>query len=167
MITLSLAFIISQILALIAIVFDFLSFQFKKRQHTFLCLIVSSSLISAHYFLLNKYAAGVIVSISVIRFIACYFTTNKKIIPLFIVFNTIALFFTYKEIYDLIIYIGLVILIIGNFQADNKLMRKIMMVGTSFIIIYNLIIMSPMGALMEGLFLLSNFIGYYRYYFKK
>jgi len=140
--------------------------QFKKREYTFLCLIVSASLISAHYFLLDKTAAGVIVFISVLRFITCYFTTDKKYLFIFIALNTISLFFTYKELSDLIIYFGLVIFIIGNFQADNKLMRKLMMVGTSMIVIYNGIIFSPMGIVAEGMFLISNFIGYYRHYMK-
>lgn len=166
MITLTLPFIISQVAMFIAMGFDFLSLQFKKREYTFLSLIVSASLISAHYFLLNKIAAGIIVFFSVLRFITCYFTTNKIYLLIFIGLNTIALFFTYKEIYDLIIYIGLIIFIIGNFQEDNKLMRKLMMVGTWVIILYNIVIFSPMGIIAESSFLLSNFIGYYRHYVK-
>ena len=161
------AFIISQIAMFIAMIFDFLSLQYKKREYTFLCLIFSASLISAHYFLLNKTAAGVIVFFSVLRFITCYFTTKKKYLVIFLVLNTIALFATYKEIYDIIIYIGLFIFIIGNFQEDNRKMRKIMMVGTSILVLYNIIIFSPMGVIAEGSFLLSNFIGYYRYYIIK
>ncbi|MFA6551550.1 MAG: YgjV family protein, partial [Patescibacteria group bacterium] len=151
----------------IAMGFDFLSLQYKKREYTFLCLIVSASLISAHYFLLGKIAAGVIVSISVLRFIACYFTTNKKYLFIFIALNTISLFFTYKDLTDLIIYIGLIIFIVGNFQEDNKLMRKLMMGGTSLIVLYNAIIFSPMGVVAEGSFLISGLIGYYRFYVKK
>lgn len=166
MIQLTTAFIISQIAMFIAMGFDFLSLQYKKREYTFLCLIVSASLISAHYFLLDKTAAGVIVFISVLRFITCYFTTNKKYLFIFIALNTISLFFTYKEAADLIIYIGLIIFIIGNFQANNKLMRKLMMAGTSIIILYNLIIFTLMGIVAESSFLISNFIGYYRHYIK-
>jgi len=164
---LTLPFIISQILMLIAMGFDFLSLQYKKREYTFLCLIVSASLISTHYFLLGQIAGGVIVSISVLRFITCYFTTNKKYLFIFIGLNTISLFFTYKSPIDLIIYIGLVIFIIGNFQEDNKLMRKFMMGGTSIIVIYNAIIWSPMGVITEASFLISGIIGYYRHYIKK
>lgn len=160
----STSFLISQIIVLIAMGFDFLSLQYKERKYTFLCLIVSASLISAHYFLLGRIAAGVIVFFSVLRFITCYFTTNKKYLFIFIGLNTISLFFTYKDAYDLIIYAGLIIFIIGNFQEDNKRMRKLMMVGTSIVLIYNIIIFSPMGAVVEGSFLLSNFIGYYRHY---
>lgn len=167
MIQLTSAFIISQVVMFIAMGFDFLSLQYKKREYTFLCLIISASLISTHYFLLNKIAAGVIVFISVLRFVTCYFTTNKKFLLIFIGLNTISLFFTYSEIYDLIIYFGLVIFIIGNFQSNNKLMRKLMMVGTALILIYNAIIFSPMGIITEGSFLISNFIGYYRHYVRK
>lgn len=166
MIQLTTAFIISQIAMFIAMGFDFLSLQYKKREYTFLCLIISASLISAHYFLLNKIAAGVIVFISILRFITCYFTTNKKFLFIFIGLNTISLFFTYTEIFDLIIYLGLIVFIIGNFQENNRLMRKLMMVGTSIIIIYNLIIFTPMGIIAESSFLISNFIGYYRHYIK-
>lgn len=162
----TLPFLISQIAITIAIGFDFLSLQYKKREQTFLCLIVSASLISAHYFLLGKIAAGVIVSISVLRFITCYFTTNKKYLIIFIALNTISLFLTYKNFSDFIIYIGLIIFIIGNFQEDNKLMRKLMMGGTSLIVVYNAIIFSPMGVVAEGSFLVSGFIGYYRHYIK-
>jgi len=167
MISLTLAFILSQIAMFFAMGFDFLSLQFKKREYTFICLTISAALISTHYFLLNKIAAGVIISISILRFITCYFTTNKKFLWIFIGLNTISLFFTYKEIYDLIIYVGLIFLIVGNFQANNKLMRKLMMVGTSMLIIYNTIILSPMGIITEGSFLMSNFLGYYRHYVRK
>ena len=85
---------------------------------------------------------------------------------MFVGLNTISLFFTYKELFDLIIYIGIIIIIVGNFQANNKLMRKLMMVGTAIIILYNTIIFSPMGIVAEGLFLTSNFIGYYRHYLR-
>ncbi|PWB38870.1 MAG: hypothetical protein C3F02_01230 [Parcubacteria group bacterium] len=167
MLILTLTFVLSQIAMFIAMGFDFLSLQFKKRQPTFLCLIVSASLISTHYFLLGRIAAGVIVFISVLRFITCYFTTNKKYFFIFIGLNTISLFFTYKTPTDLIIYFGLIIFIIGNFQENNKLMRKLMMVGTSIIVLYNYIIFSPMGVIAEGSFLLSNFVGYYRHYLRK
>jgi hypothetical protein len=102
---LALPFIISQVAMFIAMIFDFLSLQYKERKHTFLFLIVSASLISTHYFLLDQTAAGVIVFISVLRFITCYFTTNKKYLFIFIALNTFSLFFTYNNPTDLIIYV--------------------------------------------------------------
>ena len=164
---LTLYFILSQIAVTIAMVFDFLGFQFKKRQSTILCFIVSASLISTHYFLLGKTAAGVITFLSVVRFITSYFTINKKYLYLFMTLNTLALLFSYKAPTDFIVYIGSIIFMIGNFQQDNKLMRKLMMIGTFIVMSYNVIIFSPMGAVLEGSFLMSNFLGYYRHYLRK
>ena len=126
---LTLYFILSQIAVSIAMVFDFLSFQFKKRQATILCFIFSASLISTHYFLLGKTAAGVITFLSVVRFVTSYFSIKKKYLFLFIGLNTLSLIFTYHILSDLIVWAGSVIFMTGNFHADNKKMRKLMMVG--------------------------------------
>ena len=166
MINLTLSFILSKIAMFLAMGFDFLSLQFKKRKPIYLSLVISESLISSHYFLLGKITAVVIVFFSVLRFITCYFTTNKKFLYAFLILITLTLIFTYTEIYDFIIYIGLFIFIIGNFQEDEKLMRKLMMIGTSLLIIYNSVIFSPMGIIAESSFLLSNVIGYYRHYIR-
>jgi len=167
MIELTLPFILSQVLVAFAMISDFLSFQFKKRGPLLLCMLISACLISAHYFLLSRIAAGVIVAISILRFIVSYHTTNKRIMIGFILLNTISLFFTYQSAIDLILYLGVCGFIIGNFQTDNKRMRQIMMLGTSLIVIYNAVILDPVGAIMEGSFLTSNVIGYYRYYGRK
>lgn len=164
---LTLSFILSQIIVAIAMVFDFLSFQFKKRQYTFTCFALSAALISSHYFLLGKITAGVIVFISVIRFIVSYFKPNNKYLTIFLVINTLVLLFTFKMPTDLIVYLASIIIIIGNFQANDKKMRTIMMFGTFTIMSYNILIFSPMGAIVEGSFLISNLIGYYRHYIKK
>jgi len=166
MIEFSIYFVVSQILVLFALVFDFLGMQFKDRKRIILFLGISVSLISAHYFFLGKIAAGIIIIISIVRYITCYFTTNKKYLYLFILLSTITLILTYKEAFDLIIYLGILIIIIGNFQKEEKSLRKIMMLGTSTLIFYNLIIFSPMGAVVEGSLLVSNIIGYYRHHYK-
>ena len=167
MFELTIPFVLSQIAMFLAMGFDFLSLQFRKREKIFLCLIISCTLMSIHYFLFDRIAAGIIVSISILRYITCYFTSNKRYLFLFVGLNTIALLLTFKQMSDIVIYLGLIVFIVGNFQADNRLMRKIMMCGTSIIILYNIIILSPMGIIAESSFLISGFIGYYRYYIKK
>ncbi len=160
-------FIISQLARFLAILFDFLSLQLKKRQHIFFLLIISASLISLHYFFLGLVTAGALVLISVLRFIVCYFTTDKRWLVLFIILPTISLYFTYSNLYDIVIYTGLIIFIFGNFQKDDKLMRQFMMIGTGIVTIYNIAVFSPMGIIGEGTFFLSGVIAYYRYYIKK
>lgn len=167
MLELTTSFILSQIVISIAMVFDFASLQFRARKHIFLYLAISVSLISAHYFLLGKTAAGLICAVSVARFITAAFSSNKKYIPIFLILNAIALAFTYKEIYDLIFFFAISLIIIGNFQTNDKHMRLIMIIGTSLVLIYNTIIFSPMGMVVEGNFLISNLLGYFRFHIKK
>jgi hypothetical protein len=161
------SFLISQVLIFGAMLSDFLSFQFKERKKTMLCLVVSSCFIASHYLLLDQLSSGVLVCFSVIRFIVAYFSTNKKRLLVFIGLNTVALFLTYNAPLDLLFYVGLTVFIIGNFQANNRLMRQLMMCGTAIIVVYNMLIPSPMGALNEAIFLTSNLIGYWRFYIKK
>lgn len=165
----TLPFIISQLLMICAMFTDFFSFQFKDRKKTVIFLAISCILIWLHYFFLWKLSAWIITSISAIRYITTYFTTNKKVLILFIICNTIVLFLTYKESIDLLFYAWTTIWIIWSFQDQkhNKLMRLLMMCWTINIIIYNTLIFSPMAIATEVLFLSSNIIWYYRFYIKK
>ncbi|WP_170244944.1 YgjV family protein [Pararhodospirillum oryzae] len=160
------SFLLSQIFVSIAILFDFMSFQYKERKKTYFCLIISASLICIHYFLLGNIAAGTIVALTVCRFVVCYYTTNKQFLILFLFLNFVSIFFTYQSSIDLIIFAGTMIFMIGNFQKNNKTMRILMMIGTSSYIYYNILIESPMAVVLEGLFLTSNIIGYYRHYIR-
>ncbi len=164
---LSITFVISQVFMFLAIGTDFLSMQFKKRKYIFVTLMVSAALISAHYFLLGKMTAWIIVTISVLRFFTCIWTADKKYLYIFLVLNTLALIFSYTEVYDLIIYIGLFVFIIWNFQNNDKKMRLLMMIGTTIVMSYNILIFSPMGAIAEWSFLISHILWYYRYYILK
>jgi len=164
MIELTTSFILSQIAMFVAIGLDFLSLQFKERRQIYLILVLSASFISTHYFLLGKITAGMILFFTVLQFITCMFTTNKKYLIIFIVLNTLVLVYTYTEIYDFLIYIAVFIFTVGNFQKNDKLMRQQMMFGSSLGTIYNMIIFSPMWIIAESSLLLGSFIGYYRYY---
>jgi hypothetical protein len=159
-------FILSQILMLFAVGLDFLSMQFKERKTIYFILAFSAAFISAHLFLLGKVTAGLIVFLSVLRFIVCMFSTHKKFLLTFIILNTLVLLFTYSEVYDFIIYLGLSIFIVGNFQENKKRMRQVMMLGTSLVISYYIFIFSPMAILAESIFLTSALLGYYRFYIR-
>jgi hypothetical protein len=160
-------YLLSQILVAIAIIFDFLSFQYKARKHTYLCLVISASLVCVHYFLLGNVAAGTLCAVAVLRFTACYYTTDKRLLLIFMGLNVISILSTYQSAIDLIIFTGSMIGMIGNFQKNNKIMRILMMIGTSLVLSYNIIIVSPMAVVLEGLFLISNTIGYYRHYIRR
>lgn len=160
-------FLLSQILVGIAFLTDFASFQCKDRKKIVLFLCFSSALISIHYFLLGRSTAGILVGVSIIRFITAYFSTRKIFMFAILGLNVLGFAMTYVSPLSFVILTALVLVTIGAFQEGDKNLRKLIMVGTSLMIIYNAIIFSPMAILLESSFLMSNLLGYYRFYIKK
>ena len=72
------AFTLSQILVVIAIVFDLISFQFKARERIVACLFISGILISIHFCLLAQWTAAGLMGIATVRYLTSIFTTSKK-----------------------------------------------------------------------------------------
>ena len=164
---LTLPFLFSQIFAGIAIISDFISFQCKDRKKIITFFIISAVLVFLHYLLLERYVAAIVIWIWIIRFFVSYYSTKKYRIYIFIslfAFTTIVFF---KDIYDIFIFLWISLITIWVFQKNDKLLRIFMMFWTSMIILYNLLILSPVWVLLEWLFLWSNFIWYYRHYIKK
>ncbi len=94
------AFLWSQILIAIAIVFDLISFQFKKRQKIVCCLCASGILISTHFVLLEQWTAASLMLLASIRYFTSIFTTSKRWMFLYL---TSALMITVMTFVDLII----------------------------------------------------------------
>ena len=160
-------FILSQVFAGIAFIFDFLSFQQKTKKRIMIMLAISASFLLIHYLLLNQSLAVLLFLLSIIRYIFCIFTSNKKIMFVFLILNCVTFYFVYEKVLDLMIFLGVSIGIISNFQKKDKALRLIAMCGTFLIMLFNILIFSPVGAIVEANLLLSNIIGYYRYYIKK
>lgn len=161
------SFLLSQILIGIAFLTDFASFQFKDRKIIVLFLCISAALISAHYFLLEKNTAGVLMIMSVIRFLTSYFSTRKIFMFSIIGISFLAFIFTYSTPPSILILISVLFFTIGAFQKKDKKLRPLLMCGTCLMITYDAIIFSPMAILLESSFLVSNLVGYYRFYIQK
>lgn len=164
---LSIAFLASQILAGIAIIADVCSFQFKERKKIILFFIIAAVCIWLHYLLLERYSAAAIIAVGIVRFFVSYHKTDSYLIYVFTFLFAGITYLLYKDIYDIIIFIGITFVTIWVFQKNDKYLRQFMMCGTSCIILYNFLIFSPVGVLLETIFLGSNAVGYYRYYIKK
>ncbi len=160
------AFLLSQILVAIAICFDILSFQLKKRTHIVLCLSLAGIFISSHFLLLEKWTAAVLMMIAVTRYLSSYFTTSKKIMGLFVSASFVSSVLTFQGLLSIISCMGSIFQTLGAFCNDDKQLRQLMIIGTLFWLIHNIMAASPGAVVMEVLFLTSNLIGYYRFYIK-
>lgn len=164
---LALPFLISQILAGIAIIADVFSFQFKDRKKIIIFFMIAASCIGLHYLLLERYAAAIIIGVWIIRFFVAYHSTWKYWKYVFIGLFTIITILFYKDYYDVLILIAMSLSTIASFRDDDHSLRLFMMGGTLTTISYNFIIFSPVWVLLESIFLGSNLVWYWRYYIKK
>ena len=103
----------------------------------------------------------------IIRLFVAQKTTNKFVLWSFLLLTALITFFTYNNFYDLIPFVAVTFLTIGVFQKNDRRMRLWMMPGTLTFIIYNIIIGSPMMTFTETSFLITNLVGYWRYYLRK
>jgi len=157
---------ISQILMIFASFFDIIWMQFKARKLIYSTFVISAIFISFHYYFLDQIIASLVTLLSVFRFITCYFTTNKKFMYLFLILNLMVIILNFSDFSDILLLFWISIFIIWNFQEWWKIMRKLMMIWTFFIIIYNLIIFTPMWVIIESIFLISNIVWYYKHFSK-
>lgn len=159
-------FFLSQLLIGIAIIFDLASFQFKERRHIVGCLCIAGVLISSHFILLQQYTAAGLMMVAVIRYFLSIFTTSKLIMLIFIICSLLLTTLTYTGVVSLLSCIGAVIQTVAAFNQNDKKLRQLMIVGTSFWLFHNYLVESPMAVIMEALFIGSNLVGYYRFYIK-
>lgn len=159
-------FLLSQILIGIAFVFDLSSFQFKNRKYILICFTVAASLISAHFFLLGENTAGSVVALSAIRFIVSIFTTDKRLMWLFLGLILTAGIVTFDGIEDILSVSAMLLSTFSVFSAQDKGLRLFMMMGTVLMITHNILIFTPAAILLEVFFLASNLFAYYRFYLK-
>lgn len=157
-------FIISQLLILIAISFDLASFQFKKRKQIVSCLCVAGTLIFSHFILLEQWTAAGLMAVATIRYFVSIFTTSKKVMLAFLLCSLIVFIFTFMGTISILCFTGSVFQTIASFCKNDKKLRLLMIIGTSFWLLHNVLINSPVAVVMEALFISSNLIGYYRFY---
>ena len=80
--------------------------------------------------------------------------------------SVVATVFTYAGLISILSCTGSVFQTVAAFQKDDKHLRLLMLVGTSFWLMHNYLVGSPTAVLMEVLFISSNLIGYYRHHYK-
>jgi hypothetical protein len=160
-------FALSQLLVGIAIGFDLLSFQFKERRRIIACLIVSCLLIAVHFMLLGHWTAVGLGLLAAVRFVASYLTTSKKVMALFIAASVLVATLTFHGVLSVLSCLGSIFGTIGSFCKEDKHLRQVMLVATSLWLVHNCLAGTPTAVLMEALFIASNLLGYYRYYYRR
>ena len=160
------AFIISQLLIVIAFLFDIASFQFKQRNITLFCFFCATCLISLHFILLDEITAACIAGLAAVRFLISIYSTDKLIMIIFIILICSVGVYTFDGIEDTFSILAGSLATYSAFQSNDRILRMIMMIATLSMITHNAIIWTPAGIMLEIFFLLSNITSYCRFYIK-
>ncbi|GLO60746.1 membrane protein [Vibrio sp. MACH09] len=158
-------FFLSQILVAVAIGFDLMSFQFKDRKKIVTCLFFAGSLISSHFILLEQWTAASLMIIATVRYLVSIFSTSQKLKYAFCTASVISAVVTYSGLVSVISCFASVFQTVAAFNKDDRRLRELMIIGTALWLIHNYMVGSPTAVVMEVLFITSNLVGYYRYYY--
>ncbi len=160
-------FSISQLLVGVAIGFDLLSFQFKERRRIIACLVISCLLVASHFALLGYWTATGLGLLAALRFAASLLTTSKTLMAVFIGASLVIAAVTFHGMLSILSCLGSICGTIGSFSRTDKRLRQLMLLATSLWLVHNVLAGSPTAVLMEGVFISSNLVGYYRYYYRR
>ena len=99
-----------------------------------------------------------------LRYSAAIFTTDRRVMGLFLVVTAGAFFVSATNALSLLACIATLIAAYGSFEKDDRRLRLILMVANAMWTVHNILALTPVGAIMEGAFLASNMVGYWRHH---
>lgn len=160
-------FMWSQLVVSLALLLDLLSFQLRRRGGILACLALSCALNGGHFALLGQWSAASLLWLASLRFLVSMRVVRRDLMWGFMGLACALVMITYREPLALLGLLASLLQTWAAFCPDDRLLRRWMLLGTLCWLVNNLLMGSPMAALMEGLFLVSNLIGYYRHHGRK
>ena len=157
------AFVISQILAGLTLVTGMAAFQLKERVHILRGWCLAALFAAAHFFVLGANEAGILVTVTALRFAVSSYTTNVKWMWLFLGLAVAGFAWTYQSPVSFLALAATFVGTYGSFHGSEKAVRYGMMATELLWALHNLIVWSPVAVLMEVLFFTSNLVGLLRH----
>lgn len=155
-------FVVSQALAMIAFGCGIVSFQTRSRRALLLWLSACATTNACHFFILSQHVPAILFLITGGRCLVASLTVNRKIMYLFFGLILSAFSLTYRNPLDIPSVVFTLLSNYASFQKRQETVRLIYMFCTMFWIVHNILVQSPVAALMEATFLTSNVVGYWR-----
>ena len=156
-------FLASQILAGLTLVTGMLAFQLRDRKWILRGWFLAALFAAMHFYLLGSVEACILVAITATRMLVSSFTTDARLMWLFLVLSAAGFALTYENPVSLIGLAATLIGTWGSFRHSEILIRYTMMATELLWATHNLIIWSPVGVGMEVLFFASNLTGLIRH----
>ena len=168
-------YIISQILAGIALVFLVLAFQTKCKSRLLACFVTANGLMAVGFILLQSWIAAALFSIATVRMLAFYILSKKQpkkwvcvaTLILFITANVVATLYTWTWWYDFLLMIGACAFTFGAWKRGEHIVRLTNLFYATLLIVHNVLIANWMGIAPMLACIISVSIYYIRKYAKK
>jgi hypothetical protein len=157
-------FAVSQVLAGVAFALGMASFQFKPRKHILWCWFASAFFNALHFLVLGQITAAVLIFTTSVRFLTASFTTDRRLMYFFMTVLLAGFLITFKTPVSLLAIGAALLGTWGAFQSDDRRIRIALVVCSASWIFHNTLVGSPVAALMETAFMLSNLVGWWRFY---
>jgi len=157
-------FLLSQILVSITLIIECFAMQLKNKNYILALLSISCLFNGLHYLMLEQPTAGYIFLFSSIRFLISIKWKFQWISAVSLCVSLLITTYTYIGILSILGFIATVFITIGSFSTNDKFLRAMMITGGSIWLAHNIILWTPVGILVETIFVGSGIVGYYRYY---
>ncbi len=158
------SFLISQVLAAIALGCGAISFQSRTRRSILLWLLGTAVFNASHFFILDRPDAGTLYLVIAARCLVAAFSVNRKIMYVFIGLVVIGFFYSYKSPIGFLGLFGALSATYGSFQRDEQRLRVFHMLSNASWMAYDIVVGTPVAAVTEATFLTSNVLGYWRFH---
>lgn len=157
-------FLLSQILVTFTLAIECYAMQLKDKNRILALLSLSCLFNGCHYLLLDQPTAGYIFLFSSIRFLISIKWKRQWMAAAALCVSLIITYYTYNGLLSILGFLATVFITTGSFSKNDKFLRLMMVLGGSLWLIHNAIVGTPVGILVEVIFVGSSAIGYYRYY---
>ncbi|MBQ3145726.1 MAG: YgjV family protein [Clostridia bacterium] len=161
--TLSLTYILSQILVIIYYLIYSSTFNLKDSNKILIYGIIATIISSISYLLLNAYTGMAMCFVAIIRNLL--FTKNKKNVlnlVLILLLTLIASIFTFNSYFCLFNIIATLIYTYALWQKNTKIYKMLGIIVNGLMIIYNIYIKSVLGVILISIAFASSIIGFYK-----
>ncbi|GHF94605.1 YgjV family protein [Thalassotalea marina] len=157
-------FLLSQILVTFTLAIECYAMQLKDKNRLLALLSLSCLFNGAHYLLLGQQTAGFIFLFSSIRFLISIKWKRQWMAAAALCVSLIITYYTYNGLLSILGFMATVLITTGSFSKNDKFLRLMMVFGGLLWLIHNVLLGTPVGVLVELVFVGSSAIGYYRYY---
>lgn len=157
-------FLLSQLLVSITLAIECFAMQLKNKNHILALLSISCLFNGLHYLLLDQPTAGYIFLFSSIRFLISIKWKFQWMAAASLCVSLFITIYSYIGFLSVLGFVATVFITTGSFSTNDKFLRIMMILGGTIWLVHNAILWSPVGILVEVVFVGSGVVGYYRYY---